>query len=520
MDNDNLFALVHNGIIENYQELKDFLLSNNYTFKSQTDSEVIVNLINYYYKQSNNIEDAIILATSKCEGTFALGIVNSQKKNKLYCIKRGSPLLLGFGDNICAIASEKIGFANMITKYFPLENNNLCIIEAVNNEIKISTNQKYNLIEIHNKEEHLTCKPYLHWTLKEINDQANAVRRTLNFGGRIINDSTIKLGGLDDNKEKLLQIDNLIILGCGTSYNSGLLASYLLKKLCNFNTIQVIEAGNFCLLDIPKIGNNGFVFISQSGETKDLHRCLELINESTFKFINIGIINVVDSLIAREVDCGIYLNAGREIAVASTKAFTCQYIALVLLGCWFSQNQNTHLEMRKDIILSLNKLPYDIENILATLYDYKNIASYLKDQPSLFILGKGDLEAVSYEGSLKIKEIGYIHAQGYNSSALKHGPYSLIVEGTPIIILSPDDENYNKNQNILEEVKSRGAYVIGISNKNLNNKYNKSIKIPTNKYFNNLLINLHLQFIAYYLSISKDINPDMPRNLAKVVTVD
>ena len=419
-DNDNLFAVVHNGIIENYAELKNFLIREKYRFVSETDTEVIVNLINYYYRQTQDIESSIIKATSQCHGTFALGIINRQMNDKLYCIKRGSPLLLGFGNNSCMIASERSGFINLANKYFVLENNILCVIEKIDDKISVRTSQKYQTIEIKESKEETTFKPYPNWTLKEICEQSMAVKRTLNYGGRIVNDSEVKLGGLDDNRDKLLQMNHIVLLGCGTSYHSGLLASRLIKSICHFDTVSVHEAGSFTLEDVPKSGKTGFVYISQSGETRDLYRCLDMINNSQHRYINIGIINVVDSLIAREVDCGIYLNAGREFAVASTKAFTCQYIALVLLSLWFSQHREKNDTMRRNIILALNRLPYDMDEILSNppTKIYQEIATYLKTQTSMFILGRGCLEPIAYEGSLKIKEIGYIHTQGDRKSVV------------------------------------------------------------------------------------------------------
>jgi glucosamine--fructose-6-phosphate aminotransferase (isomerizing) len=322
------------------------------------------------------------------------------------------------------------------------------------------------------------------------------------------------LGGLDSNKDNLLNIDHMILLGCGTSFHSGLWVLDIFKCLDIFDTVSIYDGADFNKRDIPKRGKVGAILISQSGETKDLHRCIQIIQENNM--ISIGVVNVIDSFIARESDCGVYLNAGREVAVASTKSFTNQCIVLSLIAIWFSQNKNTCLEKRKRMIKDLHNLPFQLKEILKieNLNKITEISKSISDKNSMFILGKGKEEAVAKEGALKIKEITYIHAEGYSSSALKHGPFGIIVPGLPIILLDVNEKYREKNENVFQEVTARGANVLKISDKN------GELIIGKNETFGGILSNVYIQLISYYCALEKKLNPDFPRNLAKVVTVE
>ena len=529
----NKFSLVHNGIIENYIELKKFLIDHGYEFKSETDTEVIVNLISYHYTQNllQNIEQKIIYsinsALSEIEGTYALGILCIDAPNNLFCVRHGSPLLVGMSQNntFMMISSECYGFDPKIIKYIPIDNNDIVMLHKNKNiiELKSFENKIYSPLKITTTIEHHSPHPYKHWTLKEINDQVVSCINAIGMGGRIV-DNYVKLGGLEKKKEELLDAKNIIFLGCGTSYNAGSLGTYLFKNISNFNTVSCYDGANFSEKDIPKCGKTCIIFVSQSGETKDLHRCLELCKQlrsiKKINLITIGVINVIDSLIAREVDCGIYLNCGREFAVASTKAFSSQVIVLTLIAIWYAQYQNINVNLRADYVVKILRLQYDIVSTIDMNTDKcKEIAKTLKDKSSVFILGKDEMECISKEGSLKMKEIGYIHAEGYNSSALKHGPYALLDDKFPTILLIPDDANMTRNKGILDELKSRGSYVIGISDKKLSDQFDELLLIPENSY-TEICSTIILQLIAYYLAIEKNINPDFPRHIAKVLSVD
>jgi glucosamine--fructose-6-phosphate aminotransferase (isomerizing) len=343
-------------------------------------------------------------------------------------------------------------------------------------------------------------------------EQPDCILRAINNFGRIESDVSVKLGGLDTCQSRLLELNHLIILGCGTSYHAGLWSLDIFKNLDVFDTIFAYDGSEFNVKDIPKNGKCGVVLLSQSGETKDLHRCIQIAKDNDL--ISIGIVNVVDSMIARETDCGIYLNAGREISVASTKSFTNQCIVLSMVAIWFSQHRNTYKEKRRKMINDLRKISYQVSNILNNTTGVEFHANKIKDARSLFILGKGKDEAIAKEGALKIKEVTYIHAEGYSSSALKHGPFALIEDELPIILLDLNDENRDKNKNVFQEISARNAYVIRISD------LKGELLIDTNSTFNSLLANVYIQLLSYFVAISKGYNPDFPRNLAKVVTVE
>jgi len=523
ISNDNNFVIVHNGIIENYQELKDFLIKNNYTFYSQTDTEIIINLISYYYYQKNsNTFEAIKATIEQLQGTYGIIVINKLEPNNLYAVRNGSPLLLGYTDDLAIITSEQSGFCNMVNTYITLNNDDICMIKKnTNNKITIETSNQYIQKNINIAHYDLTHEPYPHWTIKEIFEQPTTIFNAINRGGRIKNNSEVKLGGLEEYTNILKNINHIILLGCGTSYHAGLYGSYYLKNICNFDTVQVFDGAELNEYDIPKNGNVAFILISQSGETKDLHRCIEIAKEHNI--ITIGIINVVDSLIAREVDCGIYCNAGREMGVASTKAFTSQVICLSMMAIWFAQIHNINEYKRKKMIKDLQNLSNDFKNTIHEQNDkIKELSKDYIGYNNLFLLGKGTDEYVAKEGSLKIKEISYIHSEGYSSSSLKHGPFALLDENFPTIILNSVEEHTAKTINCKKEVYSRNSPITIITN-NYNFESNKKcnvIKICKNNTYSSLLSIIPLQFFAYYISIGKGINPDIPKNLAKVVTVE
>ena len=522
ISNDKKFVLVHNGIIENYLQLKNELINEGYTFYSQTDTEVIVNLIAYYFNQSNNTFEAIKKTIERLEGTYGIIVMNSEEENNLYAVRNGSPLLIGYNNDYAIITSEQSGFCNMVNTYITLNNDDICVINT-SDKINVQTTNYYNEKKITILNYDLTPDPYPHWTLKEINEQPTTILNSFNCGGRIKNESEVKLGGLEEKIHILKDINNIIILGCGTSYHAGLYASYYFKQLCNFNTVQVFDGADFNYHDIPKIGNSACILISQSGETKDLHRCIEITKE--YNIFTIGVINVVDSLIAREVDCGIYCNAGREMGVASTKAFTSQVICLSLMSIWFAQIHDLNKNKRIKMIKDLQNLSNDFKNTIQNIEeDMKTISKELSKYNNLFLLGKGTDEYIAKEGSLKIKEISYIHSEGYSASSLKHGPFALLDDNFPTIILNCNDEHSAKVLNCYEEVYSRNSPIYFITNNAYKNTIfkhkSKIIHISKNNSYGSLLGIIPLQLLAYYLSINKGINPDIPKNLAKVVTVE
>lgn len=515
LSNDKRFALVHNGIIENYADLKEKLIQKNYKFYSETDTEVIVNLISYYYNHYNCVENTIKKIITLLNGTWGIVLMCLDSPNNLYCFRNGSPILIGHDEKQCLIVSEESGFCNKVNNYFVLDNNDICVIKKEENKIIIKTTNVYKLNSRQQNILSLTPEPYQHWMIKEIFEQSETINRVIKYGSRIHNNK-VRLRGLNQNIESLSNVENIILLGCGTSLNACNYSLNFFKELCNFNCVCAIDGADFNIHDIPKNGKTAIILCSQSGETKDLHRCINIAKEHNL--IKIGVVNVVNSLIAREVDCGCYVHAGREVAVASTKSFTSQCILLVLISCWFSNihyGEDTKEKINK-IISDIRNLPNNFKKIFES-YDKIKKLTNIFNHNSCFILGKEKAKYVADEGSLKIKEVSYIHSESYASSSLKHGPFALLEKDFPVVLLCPDDKFLSKNLNAYEEIKSRNANIITISNKLT---YNNNITIPNNETFNHLLMIIPLQILAYELSIKKNINPDMPRNLAKVVTVE
>jgi glucosamine--fructose-6-phosphate aminotransferase (isomerizing) len=522
LSGDANFVIVHNGIIENYNEIKQKLIKEGFVFNSQTDTEVIVNLLQYNYNNlaSTNIIDIIKLTIEELRGTYGLLIQSLYEPNKLYCVRNGSPLLIGQNEEEVIVTSEQSGFCNKMSNYITLHNDDICVITKTENNIVINTSHNYIKKNVTIVDSNLTPHPYNHWTLKEINEQPDVILNSINKGGRIKNASEVKLGGLEQYVDNLKNIDNIIILGCGTSYFAGLYGMYFFKQLCQFNTVQVFDGAEFNEQDIPIIGNTAFILVSQSGETKDLHRCIEISKNNNIT--TIGIVNVVDSLIAREVDCGIYCNAGKEVGVASTKAFTSQVVCLSMAAIWFSTLQNINEKKRVRMVSDLHNLSADIKLTLELCSE--NTKEYITkfNKSNMFLLGKGSDEFIAKEGALKIKEISYIHSEGYSSSSLKHGPFALLDENFPVIILNMDQTHRAKTLNCYQEVSSRNAPVLLITNDiSISSEVSCDIiYVPENKSYASLLGIIPIQLLAYYLSINKGINPDKPKNLAKVVTVE
>lgn len=533
----NKFAIVHNGIIENYAELKYTLLDKGFTFKSQTDTEVIVNLLEDVYDSdvSDNFAPSVDFV-SQCiqktvqmlKGTWGLVILCTDTPNTLYCTRHGSPLLISKNENMCIVASEQAGFNNLVNNYFALENGDICVINKTDDAIITRTTHTYKLNPITACYSASTPHPYPHWTLKEICEQPQSIDRVMGLGGRIISPDKVKLGGLMSSQDDLLKIEHLILLGCGTSYNAGLIGMHYFKDLCDFDTVQLFDGADFNVADIPRSKNKnvGVILLSQSGETKDLHRCIQIAQQHNI--FTIGVVNVVDSMIAREVNCGCYLNAGKEVGVASTKSFTSQCVILSMIAIWFAQCKEINGNKRRHYIKNLFQLKGDVSLVLDELEEQISmLINVFDNKSSCFVLGRGRSEAIAREGSLKIKEISYIHSESYSTASLKHGPFALLCENFPVIMIMLKDEHWAKNNNAYNEIKSRHATVVTITDnvQNLASDDEKKIgdyiiKIPENGAYKEVLASIVLQMLAYKLSVRRGWNPDMPKNLAKVVTVE
>ena len=512
------FSIVHNGIIENFMKLKKDLLQKKYIFKSETDTEVIVNLLSFFFTECASVKEAIEKTTEKLQGTWGVVIQYLNEPNKLYCTRKGSPLLIGNNNKFSMVVSEQNGFCNYFDEYMVLDNRDICEIVTCNGKISITTKKTYDKKKIVSQLQSLTPDPYPHWTLKEIFEQTDSSLRAISLGGRVLSNNEVKLGGLEDYKHILSKIKNIILLGCGTSLYAAQIGVSYIKDICDFNVVLAFDGAEFSEKDIPKIGSVTILFLSQSGETKDLHRCINIAKKH--HIFTIGVINVPDSQIARDVNCGCYLNAGREVGVASTKSFVSQVIILSLIAIWFSQIKNIHNDKRVEMIRCLKKLHIDIQKTLdiseRTVGEFLN---FFNDKNSCFILGKGKGEHIAKEGALKLKELTYIHAEGYSTSSLKHGPFALLEKDFPVIMVAPKNEYYFKSINAYEEIKSRHGKIIYISDEDTPEIEHKII-LPKNKTYQDLLCIIPIQLLTYKLSIMRGINPDIPRNLAKVVTVE
>lgn len=546
---DGEFALVHNGILENFQNIKSSLKEKNIPFYSQTDSEVIVNYITYHYHTiiANNrisvpqntasisqhkiwIKQAIQNALQGMEGTWGIVLISIRTPETLYCFRHGSPLLISYDNHYAYVGSEQSAFGDKVNNYITIDNHDICILSNSINGIQLESDNQYQLNHISNICDY-SKEGYTHWMKKEIYEQVDASLRAISLGGRLLSNNKVKLGGLYDYQIQLRDIEHVILLGCGTSYYAGCIGVYIMKHFLLFKSIQIIDGSDFDTIDIPREGKTAIIFLSQSGETRDLHRCIYIAKQCNA--LCIGVVNVVDSMIAREVDCGCYINAGREVGVASTKSFTSQVLVLIMLSIYFAQIQNIQERKRIQLIKDLRKFSKDVEDTLKqiedTITEDSTILSLFDNKEHCFILGKGIGECIAKEGALKIKEVSYIHAEGYSSSSLKHGPFALLDENFPVILLDTTSTYRPKLLNAYEEIQSRKAPIIWITNsrqyESLSDTMKESssthiIQTACNTSFQEILYIIPLQYISYMLSVRRGLNPDMPRNLAKVVTVD
>lgn len=512
-DHKDRLALVHNGVITNSDDIKKKLEAKGIVFRSETDTEVIVQLIGVELDEGHNMIEAIKQVQGKLEGTWGCVVVYKDKPDEIYAFKNGSPLLVGVGKGRMFVASEPAAFSQHTKEYISLDNGEVAIIRPDGHSLDLSR------VELAPNETIATSPfPFEHWTIKEIMEQPEAIGRALNYGGRFQDESRVKLGGLDNNISVLREVHHLIICACGTSLHAALMGAIFMRQLHSFETVQCIDAAEMTIETFPKKGA-ALLVLSQSGETKDVHRCVVMAQELNVPCFSI--INAVGSLLARTTKCGVYLNCGREHAVASTKAFTSQVAVIALVAIWFAQIRDKEEAKRKSLVENLHRLPISLGMALGIRATCKRIATVINKSGNCFVLGKGLGEPAAREGALKIKEISYIHAEGVSGGALKHGPFALIEDGTPIILIIIDDQHAPLMRTVAEEVKARGAYTIVITNElSLAHKMDEVIKIPGNGELTALLAVIPMQFLAYEISVMRGYNPDKPRHLAKTITVD
>lgn len=520
-----LFSLVHNGIIENYIELKQQLLDKKVGFKSETDTEVIVNLISFTFDILSNtytneesyqlICRAISTVCTNLEGTFGLVIQYKHLPTKLFCIRCGSPLVVGVSDAFVMVVSEKSAFSSRITHYTALRNHDLVVLHNDSRDIISMYNPNMYTLKIIDMTTTDKDNPFASWTEKEIREQPMAIRRCINYGSRIELDLTkSRLGGLANLSEQLFSADHMLLMGCGTSYHACLLVAPHYRKMSMLHTVQVCDASEFDISILPKMGRTVVIVVSQSGETIDLSLSIQKIRAIQPSTLILGVINVVDSLIANEVDAGVYTNCGKERGVASTKSFVTQVIVLLLISFYFSK-QHTYSLLLKDI----STLPLSLENHMDIYFDkVKTLLPNISHFENIFVIGRSYDYYIAMEASLKIKEISYIHSEAYSSSSLKHGPFALLDETMLVIIVSTITDDRKKIENAYQEIHSRKSPILVVSYENMFDcPFFINVPYHSLSYLEAVCV---LQIIALGLCNIRGHNPDYPRNLAKVVTVE
>jgi len=514
VDYKNRVALVHNGTIENSHELREELKSKGIPFRSETDSEVIVQLISSMMDDGLALIDAVNSAVARLEGTWGLVISSTDHPNQLIAARNGSPLVVGVSHNRTFVASEVTAFSRHCKEYLVLRDGEVAVIRK--NELDLDVGRLEDTPDV---EVLVSPDPYPHWTIKEIMEQPQAILRTLNFGGRFTAEGEARFGGLSSNKDLLSSISHLILSACGTSYYASIYGAMLMRHLQSFETVQVFDASEVQSDAFPR-KNGGLLVVSQSGETKDVHRTLELAQSGGLPIFSV--VNSVGSLIAHTTKCGVYLHAGRENAVASTKAFTTQVTALAMIASWFSHLRGVNPQVRQDVLESIHRLPMFIGMSLRTRNRCREVAERIKDKHDIFVLGRGFAYPIALEGALKIKEITYMHAEGYSGGALKHGPFALLDQGVPVVHIILDDQHAELMRIAAEQTKSRGAFNIVVTDKPqlARGIADEVIVIPNNGPLTALLAVVPLQLLAYELSLARGLDPDKPKNLAKAVTVD
>jgi len=498
-------AVVHNGTINNSYDLKKELQATGIKFLSETDTEVIAHLIGVYLDKGYDTKDAVSHALSKCEGSWGLAVVNKHAPKEIIVACNGSPMMIGLGQGKTFIASETSAFSKYTKNYIAMKDGEIGVIRASDSSLdiaRVETAPEHDVL--------LTPDPHPHFTIKECLEQPEAIARALSYGARM-NGKRVVLGGLDKNVDVMAEIKNMLITGCGTSRHAGELGAKIMRDLDCFDTVSVMDSAEVRRSDMPKrLG--AMLAVSQSGETKDVHRALKIGQGEDMPCISV--VNVVGSLIARTTGLGVYLNAGREHAVASTKAFTTQVTVLALIALWFRQTKEEREKLpesplKRDLLEALQRLPISFGMGLRSREKCKKVAAELNSKESMFILGKGYAEPIALEGALKIKEMCYLHAEGASGGALKHGPFALIEgkEGkwgqTPVITIILDDDHASHMRTAAEEVNARGARVFVITDnpKLAQGIDNDPIIIPNNGPLTALIAVLPLQLIAYELAL-------------------
>ncbi len=524
MDNSKTFSVVHNGIIENYNELRKFLINNDYTFYSQTDTEIIPNLIHYYYSKDDNNDSfrflrAVKNACSDLKGSFALEIICKNDPNNMIVVRKDSPLVIGKGNGENYISSDIPAILSFTREFYLLEDLEFVVLSRDDAKFYDKNlnpiDKKIQTIEWNaSSAEKDGFEDYM---LKEIYEQPTAIRETI--GAKLGEGSKCEFDELKFTKEYLKSLNKIYLVACGTAMHAGLAAKNMLERICKIPT-EVDIASEFRYRDPIVDEKTLCIFISQSGETADTIAALKLSKEKGAKTLAIS--NVIGSSITREADYSIYTHAGPEIAVASTKAYTSQVVLLAILAIYFAETleltDKNILELKNNIL----ELPSKIEETLKCAEQIKEFGHRIYQEKDVFFLGRGIDETVAKESALKLKEISYIHADSYPAGELKHGPIALIENDITVISIMTDKNLVEKTVSNIQEVITRGAKTLVVTNQNIDDKmFDTVIHIPeTNTFISPILSVIPLQLLAYYISKEKGLDVDKPRNLAKSVTVE
>jgi len=524
--NSGKLVIIHNGIIENYEPLKQELIKRGYTFKSDTDTEVLINLIEEVKKKENcKLGKAVQIALNQVIGAYAIAVLDIEKPNEIIVARLGSPLAIGIGEDEFFIASDATPFIEYTSNAIYLEDEEMAIVR-LHKPLKVRKIKDDTLVDPYVQELQLNLEQiekggYDHFMMKEIYEQPSVIKDT--YRGRLLaNKGIIQMSGVEDNLEKFLNAKRILIVACGTSWHAGLVAEYIIEEFSRI-PVEVEYASEFRYRN-PIINKDDVVIaISQSGETADTLAAIKLAKENgAFVF---GVCNVVGSSISRETHAGAYTHAGPEIGVASTKAFTTQITILTLLALRLAKAKGTmpNSEYQR-YLLELELIPEKVEEALQTNEVAKQIAEIYKDATNCLYLGRGYNFPVALEGALKLKEISYIHAEGYPAAEMKHGPIALIDESMPVIVIAPNKGHYDKVVSNIQEIKSRSGKIIAVVTKGdtqVRALADHVIEIPeTNEPFTPLLTTIPLQLLSYHIAVLRGCNVDQPRNLAKSVTVE
>ena len=517
---DGTVAVVHNGIIENANTLKAALQEAGYDFRSDTDTEVVAHLVQELYDGS--LEEAVIMALAKIEGTYGIAVVSSRDPGKIVAARKGSPLLLGIGEHEHFVASDASAILAHTRQVVYLDDGDVAVIERDGYRV-LDVNAMplaRHVSKIDWEIGAIERGGYAHFMLKEIFEQPQTVENTMR-GRLILEDGTSKLGGLNLTHEQLMAVDNIIITACGTSWHSALIGELLIEELCRI-PVEVEYASEFRYRNPIVTDTTLCIVISQSGETADTLAAMREAKRRGAR--TLGLVNVVGSTIAREDDGGIYLHAGPEIGVASTKAFTSQVVALALFTLKLARKRGLSVVRGMEMAQALAALPAQIQQVLDHAEQIEQIAEEFKRAPNFLYLGRGVNFPVALEGALKLKEISYIHAEGYPAAEMKHGPIALIDEMMPVVFVVPHDAVFDKVVSSIQEVKARKGNIIAITSRDepaLKGLVDYEFRIPeTIDLLMPVLASIPLQLLAYYIAVKRGSNVDQPRNLAKSVTVE